>query len=241
MKASGNHLGSDLVAEHPGIGMYAETALHDELKRMYAANSPEARLEVRVEGRVVDVVLPDELVEVQTRSLGSIATKLVNLACVMPIRLVYPVRVRTIIKRLDGQGRQLSSRTSPKRGDFWSIFDELVHAPSIVAFPNLRMDAVLVEVEESRQKDPSWNRRGDKVVTRRLLRVLETRSLDCKAQWLALLPASLPTPFDAAALALALGIQAERARKILYTYRKAGLVLETEKAGRSKRYIIAPA
>lgn len=238
MEASSAKAGADLVAEHHGIGLYAETGLHDALKRLYAARSPEARLEVRVEGRVVDVVLPDELVEVQTRNLGGIAAKIQDLACVMPVRLVYPVRLRTRIERLDAEGRIISSRLSPKRGDFWSLFDELVHAPSIVAFPNVTLDAVLVEVAETRRKDSSHSRRGDRVLSRELSAVVETRSLSGKADWLALIPDGVPQAFDAAALGLALGIGADRARKVLYAFRKAGLVVELEKSGRSKRYSI---
>ncbi|MBN1519331.1 MAG: hypothetical protein JW923_04490 [Spirochaetales bacterium] len=232
---------NELVAESPGIGLYSETGLHDALKRRYACR-PGARLEARVAGKVVDVVLPDELVEIQTRNLGSISEKILHLACVMPVRVVYPVLAELWIERGDQRGAP-SRRRSPKRGDVYSAFDELVRAPLIVASPNVRMDIVLVRAREIRVRDGSgsWRRRGDRVAGRELVDVLDTRSLDTKDDWLGLLPACGAGVWDSASLGQALGLGPERARKILYTYRKAGLLADAGQAGRRKLYRVAGA
>ena len=233
-----------LVAESPGIGLYAETGLHDALKRRYAA-APGARLEARVGGKVVDVALPDELIEVQTRSLGAIQHKILHLACIMPVRLVHPVVVEKRIRRLDpSSGAELSSRLYRGRKDRYSAFDELVRAPLIVASANVRFDLAVVRVVEERVRDGSgsWRRKGDRTLSRELEDVMETLSLDGPLDWLALLPggASREEPWDSASLGGALGIRPERARKILYTFAKAGLMEQFGKDGRHKLYRVAP-
>ncbi|GAB1455784.1 hypothetical protein MASR2M48_10910 [Spirochaetota bacterium] len=230
------------VAESPGIGLYAERGLHAALKARYAA-LPGARLEVAVAGKIVDVVLPDELVEVQSRNLGSIVEKLLHLACVMPVRVVHPIIVETIIERLDPKDGALASRrTSKTRRDLYSLFDELVKASLIVSSPNIRFDVLLVRVREVRIRDGSgsWRRRGDRVCSRDLDSVLSTTSLDTRADWLALLPPGLAEPIDSSSLGEALGIPPARARKILYTYGRAGLLKEAGMVARRKQYRAVP-
>lgn len=227
-----------MVAESPGIGLYAERGLHAALKAVYATR-PGARLEVRVAGKVVDVVLPDEFVEVQTRNIGAISDKILHLACIKPVRIVHPIVVETIIERIDpGDHSLASTRKSKTRRDFYSVFDELVHAPLVIASPNVRFDVVLVRVREVRVRDGSgsWRKRGDRVLSRDLADIIATTSLDTRADWLALIPATLAAPYESAALGSALGISAQRARKVLYSFARTGLLREAGKAGNRKLY-----
>ncbi len=226
------------VAESPGIGLYAERGLHAALKAAYGARAG-ARVEAAVAGRVVDVVLPDELVEVQTRNIGAIAEKILHLACVMPVRIVHPIVVETLVERLDPEdGSLVSSRRARTRRDFYSLFDELVRASIVIASPNVRFDVVLVRVRELRVRDGSgsWRRRGDRVLSRDRLEGVSTTSLDCRADWLALIPAALAEPYDSGMLGEALGIPAMRARKLLYAFARAGLLVPAGKAGKRKLY-----
>ena len=228
----------NLVAENPGIGLYSETGLHGALKARYAA-APGARVEVKVAGRVVDVVLPGEFVEIQTRSLGSIATKIMRLACVGPVRVVHPIAVSTTIRRIDPESGELQSdRRSNARRDLYSAFDELVRATDLVASPNVTLDFVLVKVVETRMRDVSrsWRRRGDRVLARELDEILETRCLESRRDWLGLIPPTLAQPYDSEILGKALGIHPLRARNILYTYCRAGLLVEAGSRGRRKQY-----
>jgi hypothetical protein len=234
--------GFSIIAESPGIGLYAERGLHAALKAAYATG-PGARMEVKVAGKVVDVALPDEVVEIQTRNIGSIAEKVLHLACIIPVRIVHPVVVETIIERLDpADGSVASSRRARTRKDLYSVFDELVRAPLVVASPNVRFDVALVRARELRVRDGSgsWRRRGDRVLSRDLDCVVETTSLDTRDDWLALIPASLLEPYDSVTLGAALGIPAARARKILYTYARAGLLRAVGKAGNRKLYGLKP-
>lgn len=230
--------GTGLVAEAPGIGLYSERGLHAALKAIYASR-PGARLEAAVGGRIVDVALPDELIEVQTRNLGSIADKVLGLACLMPVRIVHPVIVERTIVRVDpADGSVASTRKARTGRDFYSAFDELVRASILVASPNVRLDVVEVRVTELRTRDGSgsWRRRGDRTLSRDLDGVIATTSLNTKDDWLGLLPAGLSWPADSAGLGRALGISAPRARKILYVFGKAGLLETAGQAGRRKLY-----
>ncbi len=230
-----------MVAENPGIGLYSETGLHASLKARYAA-VPGARMEVRVAGRVVDVVLPGEFVEIQTRSLGSVATKIMRLACVGPVRVVHPIAICTTIRRIDPDSGELQSeRRSNARRDLYSAFDELVRATDLVASPNVTLDFVLVEVVETRIRDGgrSWRKRGERVLARELRQILETHSLESREDWLGLIPSTLAQPYDSETLGWALGIQPVRARKILYTYCRAGLLQESGVRGRRKLYEVS--
>jgi hypothetical protein len=134
------------VAESPfeGIGVYAESGLHASLKRHFAG--PEDAFEVPVEGKVVDLVRMtsrgEELVEVQTKRLDKIAPKVLALAEGHRVRVVHPIAAETCIRRVEpGSGELLSERKSPKRGDLYSVFDELVRAPSLIGARNVSLVA----------------------------------------------------------------------------------------------------
>jgi hypothetical protein len=230
---------TELVAEHSGINLYAEQSLHAQLKSYLAG--PGDRLEVRVEGKVVDLVRASgELVEVQTGNLGKIVPKVLALAASgRSVRVVHPVAAEREIRRLDPKTEELvSTRRSPKRGDLFSVFDELVKAPGLIASRNVTLEVLLVRTAEIKTRDGSgsWRKRGDRVVDRELVEVLSSRSFRTRGQWLALIPKSLAPPWSSSTLGEALGISADRARKVLYCLAKAGLLVEAGKDGRRKTY-----
>ena len=232
---------ASLVAEQAGINLYSEYSLHVQLKERLAG--PGCRLEAAVEGKVVDLVRPDgELVEVQTGHLGQIVPKVLALASSgHRVRVVYPVSAECVIRRLDPKTEELlSTRKSPKRGDLYQLFDELVKATGLIAAHNVTVEVLIVRSSETKTKDGtgSWRRRGDRTIDRELVEVLSSRSFRTRAQWLAIVPKSLPLPWTSVSLGKKLGIGAEKARKILYCFAKAGLLEEDGKEGRRKLYAI---
>ncbi len=233
-----------LVAERSGINLYSEHSLHSALKARLAG--PGDRLEALVGGKVVDLVRADgELVEVQTGSLGKIVPKVLALAAAgHRVRVVHPVSVEREIRRLDPKTQELLSvRKSPKHGDLYSLFDELVKAAGLIASRNVTIEVLLVRTAETKTRDGSgsWRRKGDRTVDRELVEVLSSRSFRTRGQWLALIPKSLIPPWTSAALGEALDIGSDRARKILYCLARAGLLVEGPKDGRRKAYVAAKA
>jgi hypothetical protein len=228
-----------MVAECSGINLYAEHSLHVQLKEYLAG--PGDRLEASVEGKVVDLVRADgELVEVQTGSLGKILPKALALAAAgHRVRVVHPVAVEREIRRLDPRTEELvSTRKSPKRGDLYSVFDELVKAPGLIASRNLTVEVLLVRIADVKVRDGSgsWWHKGDRRVDRELLEVVGSRSFRTRGQWLALIPKSLPPPWSSTSLGEVLGIGSDRARKILYCFARAGILSEAGKDGKRKLY-----
>jgi hypothetical protein len=233
---------AECVAECSGINLYSEHSLHAQLKSFLA--EPGDRLEARVEGRVVDLLRSSgELVEVQTGNLGKILPKVLALAAAgHRVRVVHPVAAEREIRRLDPKTEELlSTRRSPKRGDLYSIFDELVKAPGLIAARNVTVEVLLVRTAEVKTRDGSgsWRRKGDRTVDRELVEVLSSRSFRTRAQWLALIPRGLSPPWSSSSLGEAIGIDSDKARKILYCYARAGLLREAGKDGRRKTYAIA--
>ncbi|MCX7023847.1 MAG: hypothetical protein NT080_04420 [Spirochaetes bacterium] len=234
---------SGAVAERPGIGLYGETSLHDALKRAYAC--PGDLFEASVDGSVIDVVRADgELVEVQTSSLRALKPKLEALCRTHRVRIVHPViALKTIIHIDAGSGIEKPGRKSPKRGDLWSAFDELVKAAWIPCLRNLSLELVFVSVRETWVNDGqgSWRRKGSRVRDRELEAILDTRVFSKRSDWMSLVPRELPPPWSSETLGTALGIPAPRARKVLYVLAKAGFLADGGKSGSWKLYVPVPA
>ncbi len=236
-----------------GIGRYAESELHAGLKEYLARHDSggaaacadmEAKFEVELEGKVIDLVRErkgsEELVEVQTRQLYKIVPKLLALAEKHKVRVVHPVPVELTILRIDpGSGELLSTRKSPKKGDYYSIFDELIRSANLIAAHNITVEVLLVKTRELRSRDGSgsWRRRGDHTLSRELVEVVGRRSFQSMSDWLALIPAGLKAPWSSLSLSEAAGISRTRAQQILYCYARAGIIKSAGKEGRSKLYM----
>src|SRR5215831_8474070 len=98
-----------------GIGLLNEKPLHASLKQWYAR--PGDRLEVPVDGFVIDIVRKDLLIEIQTRNFASINSKLTRLTRSHQVRLIYPiVQEKWIVRSASPNGDAVVRRKSPKRG-----------------------------------------------------------------------------------------------------------------------------
>ena len=73
----------------PNIGLLNERALHAELKRWYTR--PGDRVEVALDGFVIDIVRDDLLIEIQTGNFSSIKAKLGTLLQSHRVRLFHPI------------------------------------------------------------------------------------------------------------------------------------------------------
>ncbi|MFA5852260.1 MAG: hypothetical protein WC820_06140 [Spirochaetales bacterium] len=228
-----------IVAERCGINLYSEYSLHAQLKEYLA--KPGDRLEALIEGKVVDLVRADgELVEVQTGHLGQLRQKVLALAEKgYRVRVVYPISATRELRRLDPVTNELLFvRKSPKRGDIFDLFNELARAPELIATHNVMVEILMIRSVETKVRDGSgsWWRKGDRTVDKELVEVISSRDFRTPGQWLAIIPRSLASPWTSAALGEALGIDSRRARKILYCFCRAGLLVESAKAGRYKTY-----
>jgi hypothetical protein len=220
----------------PHIGMLSESPLHASLKAWYARAGD--RIEVPVDGFVIDLVRGDLLIEVQTSGFSSMKAKLVSLLDAgHRVRIVHPVPVDKWIVRVDGDGTELSRRRSPKHGAPTDVFAELVSFPELVG-DHLAVEVVLTVEEEVRHHAPglAWRRKGWVVEERRLIEVVDSVLLADANDLAILVPDDLPSPFTTGDLAAALGRPLRAAQKMAYCLRNTGVIHAVGKRGRSVEY-----
>lgn len=232
-----------LPAERNGINIYNEKSLHAALKQWYAL--PDDRLEVVVDGYIIDLVRGDLLVEIQTGSFSPLKRKLQKLARDHPIRLVYPVAQEKWIIRLPKDGwdetgpdeRLAVRRKSPKRGRVEQVFKELVYIPGLIASENFSVEVLLIREEEVRryEANKAWRRRGWVTHERRLLEVVGRQVFRSPADLGRLIPNTLADPFTTQELAKAMGQPDWLAHKMVYCLRALGIL---QMDGKRRRAIL---
>lgn len=214
--------------------------MHTALKAWYARSGDV--LEVPVDGRQIDIVRGDLLIEIQTSNLAAIRRKLEALLEVHPVRLVHPVAYERWIVRVEGDERQVTGRRrSPRRGRLEDAFKELVSLAKLLLHPRLECEIVLTREEEVRKHEPgrAWRRKGWVVVERRLLDVVETHLLRDLNDLRRTLPLDLPAPFTTNDLAESLRIRPDLAQKMAYCLREAGAITVDGKRGNARTYRVA--
>jgi hypothetical protein len=217
------------------IGLLNEKPLHASLKQWYAR--PGDRFEVPVDGFVIDIVRDDLLIEIQTRNLASINTKLRKLTRSYEVRLVYPVVQEKWIVRPAVNGDTAVRRKSPKRGRLEDLFWELVSIPRLLSNPNFSLEVLMTREEEVRRYEGKrrWRRRGWAIEGRRLVDVIDRRLFVNSADWLAFVPDGLQS-FTTKDLATLADTRRELAQKMAYCLREARMIELIGRQGRANLY-----
>ncbi len=221
----------------PHIGTLREKPLHASLKRWYARSGD--RIEVPVDGFVIDLVREDLLIEVQTRGFSSMKQKITTLLDLgHRVRVVHPIPIDKWIVKVDADGTVLSRRRSPRHGNPTDVFAELVSFPNLLADPHLEIDVILTNEEEYRRHTPnrSWRRKGWTIEERRLIDVVDTLLISNTDDLAALLPAGLSDPFTTADLATELGRPRRSAQQMAYCLRIADVIVAVGKRGNAVEY-----
>ena len=219
------------------ISTFNEKPLHAALKTWYAR--PGDRLEVKVDGFIIDIVRDGLLIEIQTTSLASLKRKLFTLTDHHRVRVVYPIpREKWLVKLAeDGHGAPIR-RKSPKRGKVEDVFGELVSFPKLLAHPNFSLDLLLIQEEEIRRHDGTraWRRRGWVTEERRLLQVVDQRRFCTPADMGELLPLALVEPFTTSDLAAAIARPRRLAQRMAYCLREMDVIEAVGKRGNAILY-----
>lgn len=221
------------------IGLLNEKSLHAALKNWY--RQPDDRLEVPVDGYVIDIVRGHLLIEVQTGNFSPLKRKLLDLVVRHPVRLVSPItEEKWIVKLPRRKNDQVKRRKSPMRGDVLNIFEELVSFPELLCHRNFSLDILLIQEEEVRRYrgKSGWRRKEWITQERRLLEVLEQRLVAGPADMVALLPEELPQPFTTSDLADGLNKPLFTAQKMAYCLRKMSIISQVGKQGGSNLYVL---
>ena len=228
-----------MSATSPHIGTLGEGPLHAALKRWYS--EPDDRVEVPVDGFVVDLVRADLLIEIQTRGFASMKRKVMSLLDGgSRLRIVHPIAIDRSILKLGDDGELLDRRLSPKHGALIDVCTELVSFPELLADPGLEIEVVLTIEEEIRRHEEgrAWRRKGWVVVERHLLEVRGSHLFGSPGDLLSLLPTDLPKRFTTSEISEGLGCTARLAQQAAYCLRKSGAIDVVGKRGRSVEYRI---
>lgn len=216
--------------------MMQETSLHAALKQRLAG--PGDAFEVERDGYVIDIIHGERLIEIQTGNFTALKTKLASLLTDHQVCVVYPITRERWVRRVSAERETVSRRKSPVKGRVEDLFGELVRLPHLAIHPNFSLKALLIQEEVIWRDDGrgSWRRKGWSVADRILLDILECRDFTQPADYLALLPGSLPAAFTNADLIDSTGVQPRLAQRMTYCLRKMGLLELAGMSGRSHLY-----
>ena len=216
-----------------------ETSLHRQLKSFYSGS--ESDQEITLGSFRIDVVRDRQLIEIQHGSLAAIRGKVRQLLRKHEVLVVKPLVVRkTLVTCAEKDGPEISRRLSPKRGNLFSLFDELVYFVRVFPHRRLTLETPLVEIEEWRYpghgRRRRWRRNDFQVADQRMVRLFETQRFRTAEDLLALIPAELPQPFHTGQLAESLSIPRWVAQRMTYCLRHMKALREAGKAGNARLY-----
>lgn len=221
------------------INQYHESSLHLALKRYFA--QPDDALEADLNGYIVDIWHGDRITEIQTGNFGAMKRKLSALLPHYPLTIAHPIAVERWLITLDADEKIISQRKSPKRGVIHHLFKELVYLPpEIITHPNLSIIGVMIYDQEIRIADGkgSWRRKRQSIYDRRLVEVIGQYQFNHPADFIALLPDELPTPFTTADLAKALRQSKAIAQRMAFSLKQMGVIEVVSKRGNAYCYTL---
>ena len=233
-------VGSGSIADAAArIAVYREGPLHASIKRWYAR--PGDRVEVAVDGYVIDLVRGRRLIEIQTRGFSGVKPKIAALlANGHRVRIVHPLAVDRWIVTVDHDGTVLTRRRSPRHATLADLAPELVSFPELLDHPGFEVEVLLTTEEEVRRRVAGrcWRRGGWTVVERRLVDVRDRVLLTCGRDLAVLIPAGLPERFTTSDLAARSGRPRRAAQQAAYCLRRVGLIEAIGKQGHALAYRI---
>ncbi len=225
-----------------GIGTLGEKSLHRMLK--LTVEPDESRHEIKWFGRVADVVIDGQAVEVQTRAFSKLRPKLDTFLPQCPVSVIYPLAEQKYIRIIDpATGVIGSRRKSPKHATVFDSLPELCRILPYIGHPDLLVCLVFLNMEEYRM--PRGTARGARMrtqcVERMADRLCRTVMLtDAQSYREAFLPKELPSPFTVSDFAAAVKIKPRWAYVAIRILEQLDVVHHVGKAGRAYLYAAQP-
>jgi hypothetical protein len=221
----------------PGIGEYKERELHKVLKAMY--ESDPAKREIRYKGYIADIKNENGIYEIQTGSYNQLRVKLSKFLEEDTVTLIYPaVRVKYLVWIDAETGEITKRRKSPKIGTPYAFYAELYKIKQFLTNPNLRLHIVTVDLEEYRKLD-GWSenrKKGSSRAERIPLTFGETTEINSLADYIKIIPQSLPSPFTSEDMRREAKLSVKAAQTALNVLYHIGAVERTGKTGRRYKY-----
>lgn len=220
-----------------GIGTLGEKTVHAVMKYYYDAD--EEHHEIPIESYVADIFTGKEIVEIQTRQLGNMRSKLETFLPLYPVTVVYPIpREKYLIWVDETDGEMTSRRKSPLKGTYYHAFKELYKIKMFLRDKNIRICLPLIDIDEYRLLD-GWSRDKKKGSHRldRIPKHLESEVMISRVEdYMQFVPYSLPEQFTTADFAREAGIPRKLAGIVVNILKYVGCIEQVGKQGRSLLY-----
>jgi len=176
-----------------GIGTLGEKSLHSVIKHYISPN--EDTHEIKCGRFVADILVDGRIFEVQTRGFYHLQKKLEYFLPLYRVTVVYPIpEKKWVVKMNRHTGECSPNRRSPKKATVYSVFDELYQIRKLLLHPHFAVRLLSLEVTDYRITSGNAKDRGEKF-ERMPSALLGDITLSTKEDYLALLPATLPSPF----------------------------------------------
>lgn len=224
-----------------GIGMLGEKGIHNALKHYYEPD-PTCH-EVSIGGYVADIVGENGIIEIQTRSFGSMHDKLARfLEASTRVTIVYPciVNKRVFVHDPD-TGELLYKRRSPRHGSKFDLLTELWGILDLWDHERLDICITFIDADEFRPKQEKRGRRKRKGGARPEVERLPTALLDelwlCSpADYAVYFPDTLPEQFLSKDYRAATGLSQYDAGMAVSLFFRMGLIERIGKQGNAYVY-----
>jgi len=204
--------------------------LHADLKNIYKTEY--GKTEVKINNFIIDVVNENNLlIEIQTRNFSQIREKLITLLNDnFSIILVHPIYEEKIFRsKIDDR---VSIRTSPKKENLLTIFNELIYIPELFSYKNFNLEIVFAKIEIIRTKIKNKYKIRDK----KLLGIKRVTKFTKLEDLLFIIPYDLQNHLTTKNLMQRLEINYSLASKIVYFFVKTGVLKMIQKEGNLKIY-----
>lgn len=237
LRAKEKIVGNERVRQ--GIGTLSEKTVHAVLKNAYAPD--EDMHEIPIENYVADIYTGTEIIEIQTRQFNKMRGKLSTFLPLYPVTIVYPIPATKWLIWIDEETGELSNkRKSPVKGSVYTAFIELYKIKNFLTDKNLRLQFVLLDMEEYRLLN-GWSRdkkKGSCRYDRIPVKLIEEVSVERVEDYMRFVPYELAEKFTVKDFAKAAKIPVRLAQTVVHILHYVGVLEQIGKLGRSYLYAV---
>lgn len=228
------------MANENQIGTLNEHSLHAYLKSYYQKDK--SKCEIKVGSFVADILDGNKIIEIQTRGFSHLNKKLDYFLKDYNVTVVFPVEKIKTISWIDKEtGETSKPHKSPKKGEFYDIFFELVYLKKYLENENLKFKIVLLNVDEYRYLN-GWDKsrkRGSTRCDRVPSTIADELTLSSIKDYTYLLPKGLPEKFTSKDLMKAFKRSKSFTYRAISVLKLTGTINKVGKEGRSFLYSVS--
>ena len=220
-----------------GIGTLSEKTIHAVTKQYLCPDT--SCHEIKVKNYYADIFIDNQIIEIQTRNFDKLRSKLDLFLKEYPVTIVYPIPYKKWLRWINNETGEISApRKSPKKGTPYMIFPELYKIKSYISHENLRLQILLMNVEEYRYLN-GWSKDKKKGSSRCdgiPLELIEDIKIFTKEDFVKLIPQDLPVEFTTKDFKKSTGLSVKDASTAVHVLNHIGVIHRIGKKERSYLY-----